>query len=391
VAATRVKLAATYFWYFAAIGLFVPFWPLYLKDRGYSAVDIGLITALYAAMRVVGPPAYAHSADATGRRLAACRRGALAALACIVALPFLGTLGTLALAVAALSTVWNGLMAVYDAYVLSRLDADAGRYGVLRVWGSLGFIMTSAGGGAFLAFTGSAALPWMMAATVALTAWTLYRLDAGDERRLETRPTSLAWAFRDRRVLSFLLVSFLLLASLSSYYNFFSLFLERHGYSRGVIGFLWSWGVIAEIAVFLLAPWLVARFSLHTLMLVALGATALRWTALASLPQFFAVVFITQTLHMASFGLFHLTSVALVQALFPPEAAARGQALQGSIGYGAGGIVGSLGSGWLWDHVGPAAPYYAGAIGVTCGLAVAAIGLGGVRSRAPRTSNLPGE
>jgi PPP family 3-phenylpropionic acid transporter len=387
VAAARAKLAATYFWYFAAIGLFVPYWPLYLKDHGYSAVDVGLLTALYAAMRVVGPPTYAHWADATGRRLAACRVGGLASLACVLLLPFLGSLGTLALAVAVLSAVWNGLMSVYDAYVLGRLDADAGRYGVLRVWGSFGFILTSAAGGAFLAFTGSGALPWTMGLMVALTSWTLYRLDPAGDRPRATRPASIAWAFRDRRVLSFLFVSFLLLASLSSYYNFFSLYLERHGYSRGVIGFLWAWGVIAEIAVFLLAPWLVARFSLRALMLVALAATSLRWVALAALPGWPAVVFLTQTLHMASFGLFHLTSVAIVQTLFPPEAAARGQALQGSIGYGAGGIVGSLGSGWLWDHVGPAAPYYAGAIGVTCGLAVAAIGLRGMHSRVPRASS----
>ena len=58
-----------------------------------------------------------------------------------------------------------------------------------------------------------------------------------------------------------------------------------------------------------------------------------------------------------------------------PAAAARGQALVGSSAMAPAASRRLLGSGWLWDHVGPAAPYYAGAIGVTCGLVAAAIGL----------------
>ncbi len=121
--------------------------------------------------------------------------------------------------------------------------------------------------------------------------------------------------------------------------------------------------MIAEIGVFLLARRLLARFSLRSLTVFALGAAALRWLALALWADTGAVVFAAQTLHLASFGLFHLCSVSIAQVLFPRDAAARGQALHGSLGFGLGGMVGALASGWLWREVSPEAAFMAGRAG----------------------------
>ena len=169
-------------------------------------------------------------------------------------------------------------------------------------------------------------------------------------------------AFRDTRVRAFLVVSFLMLASHGAYYNFFSLYLERFGYARATIGLLWAWAVAAEIGLFLLAPRLLRRWPLERLTVAALLAAAVRWLALAIWPQNLGMVFAAQALHLASFGLFHLCAVAIVQALFPRAAAARGQALYGSVGYGAGGVAGAWLSGWLWREVAPQAAFLAGAL-----------------------------
>lgn len=371
-----MRLGGGYFWYFAALGLFVPYWPLYLAGRGFDAVQIGLVMGVFAGMRIVGPPLYAYRADASGRPLALLRAAGLATVVCVVVFPALHALWAIALALAAYSALWNGFMSVYDAHVLQRLGDDAGHYGLLRLWGSIGFIATSVLAGAWFEHVGMDSLPLTLALLIAVTAASLAGLPDVPARSPVQASAPLRTALKDPRVRAFLGVSFLMIASHGAYYNFFSLYLERFGYPRAGIGLLWAWAVAAEIGLFLLAPRLFLRWPLRWLMITALLAATARWIALAVWPASLWVVIAAQTLHLASFGLFHLCSVAVVQALFPRGAAARGQALYGSMGYGAGGVAGAWLSGWLWQEFAPQAAFLAGAA-----LALAAAWLAATRLR----------
>ena len=371
-------LAGGYFWYFATVGLFVPYWPLFLSRRGFDGLEIGLAMGVFAALRVVGPPVYAHWADVTGRRLQLLRIASLATLACALAFYWLHSLWAILLLLAVYSAMWNGVMSVYDAHVLERLQADSGRYGLLRLWGSIGFIVFAVTAGWGLDLAGIEMLPLALAAVIGITWLTLRGLEPGAGRPTGRARSSLRPALADRRVQVFLVVAFLMVASHGAYYNFFTLYLQRLGYGGTAIGFLWAWAVIAEIGVFLLARRLLAGFSLRSLTVFALGAAALRWLALALWADVGAVVFAAQTLHLASFGLFHLCSVSIAQVLFPRDAAARGQALHGSLGFGLGGMVGALASGWLWREVSPEAAFMAGALAALAAAALAAAGLRGL-------------
>jgi PPP family 3-phenylpropionic acid transporter len=375
------RLAGGYFWYFATIGLFVPYWPLFLSGRGFDSVQIGLAMGVFAAMRVVGPPAYAHWADVTGRPVQLLKAASVAALCCALTFYWLESRWAIILLLAVYSALWNGVMSVYDAYVLGRLDADSGRYGLLRLWGSLGFVAVAVAAGRGLELTGLDALPLVLAALIGANWATIRGLEPGVGTPTGQQRASLGPVLADRRVQVFLAVAFLMIASHGAYYSFFSLYLQRLGYSGTAIGALWAWAVIAEIGVFLLARPLLARYSLRALVVFALGATTLRWLALALWADSATVVFASQTLHLASFGLFHLCSVSIAQVLFPRGAAARGQALHGSVGYGLGGMVGSLVSGWLWSEVSPEAAFVAGALAALAATALAAAGLGGLPSR----------
>jgi PPP family 3-phenylpropionic acid transporter len=379
-------LAGGYFWYFTAIGLFVPYWPLFLARRGLDGLQIGLAMGVYAAMRVVGPPVYAHWADVTGRRLQLLQMACLGALGVALSFYWLRSAGAIMLLLAVYSALWNGVMSVYDAHVLDRLQADSGRYGLLRLWGSVGFIVVAVSAGWALDRAGIETLPLALAALVGMTWLTMRRLVPGTRPPAGPVHSPLGPALADRRVQVFLAVAFLMVASHGAYYNFFTLYLQRLGYGGMAIGLLWAWAVIAEIGVFLLARRLLGRYSLWFLTVLALGAAALRWSVLALWADRAAVVFAAQTLHMASFGLFHLCSVSIAQVLFPPGAAARGQALHGSVGFGLGGVVGALASGWLWREVSPEAAFLAGALAALAATALAAAGLRGLPSwSAPRS------
>jgi PPP family 3-phenylpropionic acid transporter len=89
------------------------------------------------------------------------------------------------------------------------------------------------------------------------------------------------------------------------------------------------------------------------------------------------VIGVAQTLHAASFGLYHAVSIFLVHRLFTGTHQGRGQALYSSLSFGAGGATGSLLSGYLWKGIGPEAMFLLAAATSFTALVVAYRGIEG--------------
>jgi PPP family 3-phenylpropionic acid transporter len=198
---------------------------------------------------------------------------------------------------------------------------------------------------------------WITAALAALFVVALSVPDAGNGVHAN-RGERLWQVLRRPQVASLLGLCLLAQFSHGPYYSFFSIYMEGQGYARSSIGLLWALGVAAEIGVFAVLPQLIEAFGLRRLMLTALAATALRWSLLAAFPQYLAVVVPVQLLHLASFGIYHAVAVNLIHRLFTGRLQGRGQALYSSLSFGAGGALGSLCSGYLWEAA-PAASIFA--------------------------------
>ena len=137
------------------------------------------------------------------------------------------------------------------------------------------------------------------------------------------------------------------------YYTFYSIYLEQNGYSRTLIGQLWALGVLAEVIVFIFMHRFIPRYGLRLILILSLLLSTLRWLLIGLFPNMITVLLFAQLLHAASFGTFHAAAIAWVHQHFIGKNQARGQALYSSIGFGAGGVLGSLTSGYLWDNPGP--------------------------------------
>src|SRR5690606_15064713 len=82
------RLASFYFFYYATVGAFLPYWSPYLQSRGFSAAQMGVAFALMGVMRSIVPLAWGWWADHSGSRIALIRWAALAALTLFLAIPF---------------------------------------------------------------------------------------------------------------------------------------------------------------------------------------------------------------------------------------------------------------------------------------------------------------
>jgi PPP family 3-phenylpropionic acid transporter len=355
-------IAAGYAAYFGAIGVFQPFFPVHLAALGFGAIDIGIALAAWNALRIVSPLGIAWLADAQ-----ADRRPLLAGFAFAAVLASLGLLAATSLAgvvlgMAALSLCLNGLMPVYDAHTLETLGTEAHRYGRLRLFGSIGFVASSVGVGALIARDGATVIRPAFVGLLFLTALVVLALPPpGTGVRLRPLRGEFRAALRRPAVGLLVLIVFLQIAGFGGYYGFYSLYLARAGYAPDTIGLFWAVGVIAEIALFAVVPRLLTRVAPTRLLQWALAGSVLRWLVIAAWPGVPALLLGAQVLHFAGFGLFHAVTVQLGPSLLPAGSAARAQALLSSLGWGAGGMAGSLLAGELWEAVGPRTVFLAGA------------------------------
>ena len=63
-----LNLSSFYFFYFAALGAFLPFWPLYLNYKNFTAYEIGIITGVMIGTKIIAPNVWGWIADKKGLR-----------------------------------------------------------------------------------------------------------------------------------------------------------------------------------------------------------------------------------------------------------------------------------------------------------------------------------
>lgn len=348
-----LRLSSFYLWYFAALGALLPYWGLYLKSLGYSAVEIGELIAIMMATKIIAPNIWGWIADRSGRRMRIVQVASL-----LAALAFAGVLlgngyWWLALVVATFSFFWNAALPQFEAVTMSHLGERTDRYSRIRLWGSIGFIAAVVALGAAIDRHGIAILPAVLLGlyfAIWCSSLTVPERPPPVEHRTGQPP--LWQVLRRGEILALLAVCFLMQASHGPYYSFFSIHLEAHGYPGWLIGQLWALGVLAEIGVFLLMHRLLPRFGVRRLLLASLALTTLRWLLIALFVDALPVMLFAQVLHAASFGIYHAVAIGLIHRYFTGSHQGRGQALYSSLSFGAGGALGSLYAGYLWDSAG---------------------------------------
>jgi PPP family 3-phenylpropionic acid transporter len=115
-------------------------------------------------------------------------------------------------------------------------------------------------------------------------------------------------------------------------------------------------------------PWLVRRFGFTRILLISFSAAIVRFILIGWGVDYLILLLIAQVLHAATFGAYHAASVGLVHEFFQGRHQSKGQALFGSLTYGAGGMLGGLASGPIWQHYGASVLY-------SCSAGVALLGL----------------
>lgn len=345
------RLSGFYFYYFAALGVFLPYWSLYLESLGFNHAQIGQLMAILPATKVISPYLWGWLADHTDSSVLLIKLSSLFTAISFALVFWSNDFLWLALTMLAVGFFWNASMPLIEALTLAYLHKDAHRYSRVRLWGSLGFVLVVfPAGWALKNFLAIQCLPLPLLLLFGAMAFVGIILPNRSVRvRGEARGTLRA-IFKRPGVVAFFFVFLLLQAAHGPYYSFFSVYLKESGYDAEQTGLLWSLAIVAEIVFF----WFFTKkFSIRSILLTAIALSALRWWLIGWWVRDVGLIALAQMLHAASFGAAHLAAVQFIHRHFAWPHEGKGQALYGSLSFGLGGMIGSYASGGVWDALGP--------------------------------------
>jgi len=369
------RLSNFYLWYFAFVGAYGPFFALYLKNRGFEPFQIAMLMAVGPVARIFVPNLWAWLADRYRARGAIQRALALCTPFVFVGVLFRpGFAGLLALMII-WSVLWSGILPLAEAGTMSVLRARMGIYGRIRLWGSVGFIVVVVAGGYLFDLLGIDTLEFAILVLLTLTAASVFALPRDRSEPVGSTSASLGSVFFEPGVVGLIAGFFLMQVAHAPYNTFYSIYLVDAGYSTTTVGWLWALGVIAEIALFLWLPRMMRRWRLGQILVACFCFAIARFLMIGWGVSSLPVLAFAQLMHAMTFGAFHAAGVAATHKVFRGDLQSRGQAIYSSLGYGAGGAIGTIAAGYAWQNLGGAMTFTLSAVAAMFALLIVGKGL----------------
>ena len=353
IGSLKVVIRSQYFLYFGVLGIFLPYFNLYCYHLGFNGVQIGTLSALRSITLVVCPLIWGALADHLN-----IRRPIYIACNILSTLIWILYLYTVSFKMMLIITVAYGIfyapiISFLEAFTMDILGPEKKSYGRIRAWGSINFILVVIVLGKLIDLYSIDMI--LVLILIGSSLLSLMSLSVPGITSIKKDPFSTnVHALWKPRVIIFLICGFLMLVSHGAYYGFFSIHLEKMGYSRVFIGIAWALASTAEISVMIKSREIFKRFSLENVLIFSFILAALRWLILFFVQSPVLILF-SQIFHAITYGTFHMASILYIDQLTPNSAKTLGQAVNNAVQYGLGLMVGFLLNGYLYESIGSSA------------------------------------
>ena len=339
------------FFYFAYVGLVSPYASLFFLDRGFSVIEIAVLMSMLQITRIIGPFSWGWLSDYLSNRI-----GILRFCTCLAAIVFLfifvlQSYISFFIWMFVLHTILSSLIPLSESATIHALFKDNSfdkRYGRLRLWGSIGFIVMVLLAGELFERTSIELYPYVGVLVFILLAITTFGMHEPKIERRKMVKGELLVILVNPDVRWFLLSGFFMIFAHAALYVFYSLYLADLGYDKFQIGLFWALGVLAEVVFFYFQSKLLSRVDPEIVLQGTFMVGVIRFILIAFLPITSVLIF-AQLMHAGTFAAHHSAANKLLQRWFTGPVQARGQALMATISYGLGGTLGGLCAGWIWE------------------------------------------
>ena len=349
-----IRLGGTFGALFLYVGVFLPFWAVWLQYTGLTPVEIGLVMTVPYVLKPVIPLISTQLADHIGRVKPIFLANLALTFLLFIPYLFVDSFWGILLVTLFLNLFFQPLMPLLDAMSVKQARYCGMHYGRVRSVGSVTFIITAFLIGLLIKNTDAG---WVVPVALAcLAVILLVSLGLPPDPVEESEEEDMAAQGRkplrrllgDRRFIGFLIVVALIQMSHGVYYTLGSVHWKNNGLDEDIIGMLWGIGVVAEILIFIFASEKIAKIGpMKALMFIALMGVV-RWTTLGmtfSLP----VLFLVQTIHGLTYGAAHLAAIYYIANRVPSFASSTAQGLYSAVPMGIGMGMTTFLAGILYD------------------------------------------
>ena len=343
-------IRALYFFYFAGAGIYVSFINVYYSSIGLSGFQIGIINTLAPGIGIFGSLLWGMLSDRFGKirllMMAAALGSAVASFGVGTARTFSWILPLAAVYSLFVSTIGPLL----DSSNLAELGEHKDRYGMQRIWGTIGFTITSSTIGLVLEKTGLHFMfllyPILMLALLAFTPG----LRSRPIRLSESLFKGVSQMVRKPEWQFFAVSVFLLVLGSNGVSNFLGIAMKDMGAQDWMIGMVWTMSALAELPVMFFGAHLVRRLGAQRMLVLAFMFYIVRISLFGLMPDPSWALWIN-LMNACTYGIFWIGGVTYANDLAPDNLKVTSQSLLLVI-MNSSAAVGSPLSGWLYDKIG---------------------------------------
>ncbi len=204
------RLSGFYFLFFVTVGIFLPYWPLYLKSIGFNADAIGILAAIVVVTKIFSTYLWGWVVDHTGKRMRVIRIASLLSAITFTGAIYIQTFWGLALVLLIFSIFWSASLPQIEAATMSHLGESTHTYSVIRVWGSIGFIIAVWGLGIMFEYIAISFVPLCLLVSMVIVWLVSMVIPELPVEHHEQSINSLKEVVSKPNVLAFLVVCFLM-------------------------------------------------------------------------------------------------------------------------------------------------------------------------------------
>lgn len=309
-------LALSFLGYYCAYGVFLPFFPAWLKSQQYGEEMIGLVIGSAYIFRFIGGMFFSALIKKADHIINSLRLLALASALIMAAMSLVAhNFWLLFTAIGLFACVNSAGMPIGDSLASTWQRQIGLDYGKVRLIGSAAFVLGLVVFGGMIDWLGEQNIVWII--TALLLFYTLIQLlkptiPPKDEITDGAHNNAGFFALlKNPTTLRVMLAVGLIQGSHAAYYVYSTIYWTSLGISVSQTSILWAAGVLAEILLFFFSRRLFQTISVSTLFYLSAFVCILRWAGLAYANNFWEILPL-QLAHSLTYAACHYAIVRYI-------------------------------------------------------------------------------
>jgi PPP family 3-phenylpropionic acid transporter len=357
--ASSIYIRVFQFTFWGAFGFYAPFLNVYFRSIGLSGMQIGMIGTLGAFVAGAGAFAWGLLHDRLGKSRLIFTGICWGTMLLSALIPYLSSYAAILIVFALLSFFSGPMVSQADSMTLKLLGPRHEHYGSHRVWGTIGFVITSALAGFLLEATSIRSI--FVSFPLGLLVFWLVTLRLPDQT-IHQGPslfTGLGKMAQNPNWVLLMSSVFVLWAGVLGGYAFLGIAMKDLGSTAASVGLVSTVAALAEIPLLQGGPYILRRFGPNRLLLTAMAIYVVRMLLYAFMvsPEMMIAISLLQSI---TYCPFLIGAVALANDYAPAELKSTSQGLLGMV-MSLANVVGGLAGGWLYDNSGQTGLFLAAA------------------------------